>query len=97
MLTNLPSESNATSLLRGAHRPHFIGVGDKHLSGYTSYSLNKSSGDNGLCGKGGTDVALRSLAGMLNDRAGGAIDGGTLTALLADGVQPVKTTKYGIA
>lgn len=54
----LPSESKATSELRGAHRPHLTGVGDKHLSnGRRSYSLSKSSGDNGSCGNGGTDVA----------------------------------------
>lgn len=86
----LPAKSKATSEFRGAHRPHLTGVGDKHLSnGRRSYSLSKSSGDRGLCGKGGTEVARKSPGGMLNDRNdGGAIGGGTLTA--RDGARPVQ-------
>lgn len=78
--SKLPSESKATSELRGAHRPHFTGVGDKALSnGSRSYSLSKSRGDNGLYL--GTEVARKSRGGTLNDRNGGElIGGGTLKA-----------------
>lgn len=72
--------SKATSELRGAHRPHLIGVGDKPLSnGCRSYSLNKSSGDNGS--NRGTDVARTSRGGTLIARNDGEYaDGGTLVA-----------------
>lgn len=76
----LPSESKATSVLRGPHLPAFIGVGDKPLwNGSRSYSLSKSSGDNGS--NLGTEVARTSRGGMLNERNGvEVIGGGTLTA-----------------
>lgn len=77
---NLPSVSKATSLLRGAHRPHLIGVGVRARSnGCLSYSLSKSSGDNALVGNA---LAARiSRGGTLNARAtDGASAGGTLTA-----------------
>lgn len=79
---NLPSVSKATSLLRGAHRPHLIGVGVRARSnGCRSYSLNRSSGDNALVDNGAIDVARISRGGTLNARAvDGASAGGTLTA-----------------
>lgn len=74
----LPSVSKATSEQRGAHRWAFTGVGDKPLwNGSRSYSLSKSSGDNGS--NLGTDEARKSRGGTLNARNGGG-DGGTLTA-----------------
>lgn len=75
----LPSESNATSVLRGPHRPLLTGVGDKPLwNGSRSYSLNKSSGDNGS--NLGTEEARTSRGWTLNERNGGDWNGGTLTA-----------------
>lgn len=65
---NLPSVSKATSLHRGAHRPHLIGVGVRARSnGRRSYSLSKSSGDNALVGA--NDAARISRGGTLNARA----------------------------
>lgn len=78
----LPSESKATSLLRGAQRPHLIGVGDMaRWKGSLSYSLNKSSGDSGLLYSGGTEVARASRGETLYERGGILIaGGGTLRA-----------------
>lgn len=76
----LPSASYASSRGLGPHRPHFTGVGDRALSnGSRSYSLSKSSGDNGS--NLGTEVARKSRGCTLNERSGdGPSCGGTLVA-----------------
>lgn len=78
----LPSESKATSELRGAQRPHLIGVGDSaRWKGSLSYSLKISSGDSGWLYNGGTEVARASRGDTLYERGGILIaGGGTLRA-----------------
>lgn len=91
IIQNLPSSSKATSELRGAHRPHLMGVGDSARSNgwYRSYSLNKSNGDNALVGA--NDVARISRGGTLNARgAGELIAGGTLRARDGRDQAPIK-------
>lgn len=97
IIQNLPSESKATSELRGPHRPNLTGVGDKPLSnGARSYSLSKSSGDNGS--NRGTDDARASRGGTLNERNGGdEIGGGTLKARDGSRENPANKVKCAFA
>lgn len=94
IINKLPSESKATSLLRGAQRPHLIGVGDSaRWKGALSYSLKISSGDNGWLYNGGTDVARRSRGETLYERGGILIGGGgTLRARNGLAREPIKKT-----
>lgn len=91
----LPSESKATSELRGPHRPYLTGVGDKPLGDKRSrsYSLNKSNGDNGV--DGANDEARASRGGTLNARNELGEIGGTLVARGQRVGKPTNTTKNG--
>lgn len=73
------------------------GVGDKPLSnGARSYSLSKSSGDNGS--NRGTDDARASRGGTLNERNGGdEIGGGTLKARDGSRENPANKVKCAFA